>query len=157
MTDDSAVRRELIARIEQRRATIREYVRKFRPRGHRLANLSIVCSALAAAMVIGPAAGGDSFAGRVQSDLSLSSSSVVWRTLCLGALLVSVAAAILTSLNKSQDLSARVSAAESCSVDLEGLQNLLEFSDLSVDDGVKLYQHYLAKIPFVEDARVSSR
>ena len=71
--------------------------------------------------------------------------------LCLLALVVSVAAAVLTNIAKSQDDDARLSTAEAANAELEGLATLLQFGDLSVEDGVKLYQQYAVKIPFVED------
>ncbi|MGH3827478.1 MAG: hypothetical protein ACRDQX_09945, partial [Pseudonocardiaceae bacterium] len=77
--------------------------------------------------------------------------SIVWRVLCLGAVLVSAVAAISVSLYKSSDLAARVSAAESCNAGLEGLQELLEFGQLAVRDVVTLYSQLITKIPFVED------
>lgn len=40
---------------------------------------------------------------------------------------------------------------------LEGLATLLEFGTLSVEDGVKLYQQYVTKIPFVDDTRAAAR
>ena len=67
------------------------------------------------------------------------------------ALVVSVAAAVLTNIAKSQDADARLSTAEAVNAELEGLATLLHFGHLSLEDGVKLYQQYTAKIPFVED------
>jgi len=42
-------------------------------------------------------------------------------------------------------------------VELEGLSTLLEFGHLSVEDGVKLYQQYVTKIPFVDDVPAAAR
>jgi hypothetical protein len=46
---------------------------------------------------------------------------------------------------------------EAARTELEGLSTLLEFGHLSVEDGVKLYQQYITKIPFVDDAAVAAR
>jgi hypothetical protein len=159
MTDDGDLRLALAARIEARRVAVQAFLRENRPRIHRRANLAILLSALAAVFTAGPAAGGETFAGTVQQALGLSSDSSVWRTLCLAALLVSVGAAILTNLNKSQDVVAQLAAAEAANIEFEGLTTQLRFGHLSVDDAVKLYQQYSGKIPFVEDVplRVSGR
>jgi hypothetical protein len=85
MADDTEARQDLLGRIRSRRASINVFVRKVQSRSARLANLSIVSSALA------------------------------------GALVVSLVAAISTTMNKSQDSTARLSAAEACNTELEGL------------------------------------
>lgn len=155
MGDDGDVRLELIRRIEARRASINAFVRRVRPRSIRLANISIVSSAAAALFTAGPALGGVTFAEAVQRGFSLSDSPVVWRALCLLAMLVSLVAAISVHLNKSQDMAAQLSAAEACNAELEGLQTLVQFAQLSVHDAAELYQKYITKIPFVEEEPAS--
>ncbi|MDQ4103161.1 MAG: hypothetical protein M3186_05445 [Actinomycetota bacterium] len=151
MGDNVDVRLELIRRIEARRASINAFVRRVRPRSVRLANISIISSAVAAIFTAGPAFGGVPFTEAVQRGLSLSSSSIVWRALCLAATLVSLVAAISVHLNRSQEMTAQLSAAEACNTELEGLQALLEFAQLPVHDAVELYQKYITKIPFIEE------
>lgn len=151
MAEDDELRRDLLARIETRRAAVQTFLRDNRPRIRRRANLTIVLSSLAAAFTAGPAVGGESFTDSVQQNLNLSASSVVWRVLCLAALLVSVGAAVMTTLAKSQDADARLSTAEAVNAELEGLVSLLQFGHLAVEDGAKLYHQYTVKIPFVED------
>jgi hypothetical protein len=151
MADDDALRRDLLWRIEARRASIQAYLREHRPRTRRRATITIVLSSLAALFTAGPALGGEPFAESVQDTLGLVSDSTVWRSLCLLALLVSVGAAILTNLGKAQDDVARLSSAEAANTELEGLAGLMHFGHLSVADGVKLYQQYIVKIPFVDD------
>lgn len=150
MGDDVDVRAELIRRIEARRSSINAFLQRVRPRSNRLANISIISSAAAAVFTAGPALGGLSFAEAVQRGLSLPESSVVWRVLCLVAMLVSLVAAISVNLNKSQDVAAQLSAAEACDAELEGLQTLIEFAQLPVHDAAELYQKYITKIPFVQ-------
>jgi MFS family permease len=151
MADDDYLRRDLLWRIEARRAAVQAFLHHHRPRTRRRATMTIVLSSLAAVFTAGPAVGGETFAGAVQQAFRLSSDSYVWRVLCLGALLVSVAAAVLTNLGKSQDDVARLGTAEAANAELEGLTTLLQFGQLSVQDAVKLYQQYSVKIPFVED------
>jgi hypothetical protein len=151
MADDSDLRRDLVWRIEARRAAVQAFLRAHRPRTRRRANIIIICSSLSALFTAGPAFGGESFVDTVQDILDLRSDAYVWQFLCLFALLVSVAGAVLTNISKSQDDVNRLSMAEAANAELEGLSTLLQFGHLTVDDGVKLYQQYSVKIPFIEE------
>jgi hypothetical protein len=151
MADDDVLRRDLLWRIEARRASIQAYLREHRPRTRRRATVAIVLSSLAALFTAGPALGGEPFAQSVQDSLGLVSDSYVWRTLCMLALVVSLGAAILTNLGKANDDVARLSSAEAANTELEGLTGLLQFGHVSLEDGVKLYQQYIVKIPFVDE------
>jgi hypothetical protein len=151
MADDDALRRDLLWRIEARRASIQAYLREHRPRTRRRATITVVLSSLAALFTAGPALGGEPFAKSVQNSLGLASDSTVWRTLCFLTLLVSIASAILVNLGKASDEVARLSSAEAANTELEGLTGLLQYGRVSVEDGAKLYQQYSVKIPFVDD------
>jgi hypothetical protein len=154
MVEDSDARADLLQRIWSRRAGLQAYLQEERPRFRRRANLTIVLSTMAALSTAGPAVGGESFAGGIQRALGLGSDSYVWRVLCLLALVVSVGAALLTNLAKSQDHGSRLATAEAVDGELEGLSVLLQFGELPVQDAVKLYQQYTAKISFVPDIPV---
>jgi len=151
MAEDEFLRRDLLARIEARRAAVTAFLHQYRPRIRRRATITIVLSALAAAFTAGPALGGQTFADSVQSALNLQSDSFVWRTLCLLALIVSITAAVLTNVAKAQDETGRLGAAEAASAELEGLSTMVQFGRLPLEDAVKLYQQYSVKIPFIED------
>jgi hypothetical protein len=151
MAEDDELRRDLLWRIEARRSSVQAFLRDHRPRTRRRATITVVLSSLAAVFTAGPAFGGEGFAESLQGIFGLSSDTTVWRSLCLLAVLVSVSAAVLTNLGKSQDDAGRLSSAEAVNAELEGLTSLLQFGHLSVDDGVKLYQQYSVKIPFVDD------
>jgi hypothetical protein len=150
MADDGDLRRELLRRIEMRRADVQAFLRTQRPRTRRRSTLTIVLSSLAAVFTAGPAVGGETFAQGVQSGLGLPSDSAVWRVLCLLAMAVSVGAAVLTNMSRAQDDVGRLGTAEAANAELEGLASLLQFGRLGVEDGVKLYQQYSVKIPFVD-------
>ena len=156
MTEDSDLRRDLLARIEYRRAAVQAFLRANRPRIRRRANITIVLTSLAAAFTAGPAIGGETFSVAVQDSFGLASDSYVWRVLCLLALLVSVGAAVMTNIGKQQDDVARLSTAEAANAELEGLTTLLQYGQLPVQEGVKLYQQYSTKIPFVDDVPVGA-
>jgi type II secretory pathway pseudopilin PulG len=151
MVEDSDLRRDLLGRIDARRAGVQAFLRNQRPRTRRRSTVMLVLSSLAALFTAGPAVGGTTFAEGVQKVLNLPSDSYVWRVLCLLAMLVSVGAAVLTNISKSQDDVARLSTAEAANAELEGLTNLVQFGQLTVPDAVKLYQQYSVKIPFVDD------
>jgi hypothetical protein len=151
MAEDDVLRRDLLWRIEARRASIQAYLRSRRPRTRRLATITVVLSSLAALFTAGPALGGESFAQSVQNSLGLASDSYVWRTLCFLTLLVSIASAILVNLGKANDDVAKLSSAEAANTELEGLTGLLQYGHVSLEDGSKLYQQYIVKIPFVDD------
>jgi hypothetical protein len=151
MGDDVEARQELLRQIRARRTSINTYVQEKRPRGHRLANISIISSAIAAALTAGPAAGGTTFAEAVRKGLSLSHSSIVWQALCLAAATMSIVAVISANLSKSNDLTALIGAAEACNAELGGLGRLVQFSELPVKDAAAIFALLVAKIPGVEE------
>jgi len=151
MADDDALRRDLLWRIEGRRASIQNYLRAHRPRTRHRATITVVLSSLAALFTAGPALGGETFAQSVQNSLGLASDSTVWRTLCFLTLLVSIGSAVLVNLGKASDDVAKLASAEAANTELEGLTGLLQFGHVSLEDGAKLYQQYIVKIPFVDD------
>jgi len=148
---EQSIRQQLLKRIEHRRQTVLTYLRSARPRVRRLTNISVISSALAAALTAGPALGGPRFTAQVAGSLQLGSAEGVWRPLCLLAMIVSVTAAIFANLSRSKNAETRIINAEACCAELEGLLTLIEFGQMSVEDAVKLYQQYIAKIPFVPD------
>ncbi|MGO4384981.1 hypothetical protein [Specibacter sp. RAF43] len=152
MSEDPQARQELSAHIIQRRSSILAFLRDARPRRNRLINISIFGSALAAVLTVGPAVGGTRFTGAVQGIFSLHDDSIVWRVLCLAAVLLSLAAALATNLANSHAVAAQVTAAEACSAELDGLVSALAFGHLPTDNAVELYRQYVAKVSFIDDA-----
>ena len=142
---------DLLTRIGMRRFSIDDYLKQARPRGNRLVTVAVVSSAIAAVLTAGPAVGGESFTSGVASGLGLSNASLVWRGLCLLALLVSIVAAVTTNLARSQDTERKIAMAETANVELEGLQTAMEFGHTTVDDVVRQYHQCIAKIPWVQE------
>jgi len=147
MTDQTDWER-LQRRIEDRRRSVEAYLRRARPRAERLTYVAIVSSALAAALTAGPGLGGLKFTEGVAERLDVAPSSV-WQPLCLLAMVTSVVAAISANLSKSRNAEARIVSAEACNAELEGLQTLVEFQQVSLPEALKLYQQYVARVPFV--------
>ena len=152
MDESADTRQRLSDRIDQKQRAIRTYLGHERPRRNRLSNISIVGSALAAMLTAGPAVGGTGFTEAVQGVFRLEEDSVVWRFLCLAAVIFSVAAALATNFANSRALGEKVSAAESANAQLEGLQLSLNFGNLAVADALKLYQQAVAPVAFVDEA-----
>ncbi len=157
MADQTDLRQDLLRRVDARRAGIKAFLRERRPRIKRRVTTTLVLTSVSAALTAGPGFGGTDFAEAVESLFDLPTSSSVWRVLCILSTLVSVGAAVLTTIDKADDSAAQLSAVEAADAELEGLSTLLEFGHLSVEDGVKLYQQYVTKIPFVDDAPVAAR
>jgi MFS family permease len=151
MPDDPRVRDELLTQIENRRAGITAFLHEVRPRRNRLTNISIISSALAAALVAGPALGGTGFTDSVKQELSLTTGAMVWRPLCIAALIVSLVSVISANLSKTHDLTARIAAAEVCNTELEAVVTSLHYGHLSMEDALEQYHHILSKVPFVEE------
>jgi hypothetical protein len=149
------MRQQLIERITARRASIDAYLRENRPRSDRLANIAIVSGGIAAVLVSGPALGGEAFTSGAAEVLALNTNSVVWQVLCFLGMAASVVAAIATNLHKAQNLAGRISTAEACDAELEGLETMLEFKRMPTEQAVELYQGYVIRIPFVDELELA--
>lgn len=147
--DDTSSREGLLTTVRILEKRIASYVNEKRPVSTRLSTISIVSSSIAAALTIGPAAGGQTFAETVRHGLDLSQSQTVWRALCLAAAMVAVVAAISANLNKSNNLVGRIELVEGCSAELDVLRNRFELGKLSVGDALNRYEEIRAKIPFI--------
>lgn len=140
----------LLRRIKRRRKSVDAFLKGTRPRHVRLINICIVSSALACLFMSGPGIGGQAFVGDVKQAFALEADQV-WQPLCLLAALCSLVAAITANMSKSSNSEARIVSAEACASELEGLEALVEFRQVNLEQAVKLYQQYVAKIPFVAD------
>lgn len=150
MTDNDMAQK-LLERIKGRRASIYAYVHEMEPRGDRLTNMSVVCSALVTALTAGPALGGTQFTEAIQALIRLPDDAPVWRVLCLAAVILSIVAAISTNLYKSHDVASRLAKAQASGALLEGLETAIEFGQLSLQDATKLYQQYIAEVAFIPE------
>ena len=157
VSTDTGARGELLERIGARRASITAHVRDLEPRGARLTNLSIICSAIVTALTAGPALGGAQFTESSARLFSIPDDSLVWRLLCFAAMVLSLVAAIATNLYKSHDIATRLAKAEACSGALEGLEAFVEFGRLPLAEAVKQYQQAVAEVPFIHEEPSASR
>lgn len=151
MAGDVDVRQELLGRIRAHQESINRYVRKTQHRRDLVANISIVSSTIAAALVVGPVVGSVPFVETVQEGPGWKQDSSVWRLLFAASLAVYLVAATSAKLKKSEDLAVRISAAEACNAALERLRADVEFSKLSVKVAVGEYGQFVARALFVPE------
>ncbi|MGH3669491.1 MAG: hypothetical protein ACRDSH_02475 [Pseudonocardiaceae bacterium] len=149
--DVDARRRELLRRILKHQINIKNYVQKMRARRELVTNISVVSSAIAAALVIGPTVGGETFTAVVREGLGWEKDSSVWRLLCLASLIVYLVAAISARLNKSNDPTERINIAEACDAALETLRADVEFGKLSVRSAVGEYGQIIARALYIPE------
>ena len=149
MDDSPETRQRLSDRIEEKQSALRSYLERLRPRRHKLTEFSVVGSVLAAVLTAGPAFGGTGFTASVQGMFSLDDASVVWRVLCLGAVILSVGAGLATNVANSQAMAEKVTAAETAIAQLEGLQLSLGFGHIAIDEAAMLYKQYASHVSFV--------
>ena len=150
--NQAEARQKLTDLIAAQQTAIRTYLRRERPRRDRLASLAVWGSVLAASLTAGPAIGGTRFTAAVQGVFSLHESSIVWQILCLSAVILSGTAALATNLASSHAVATKVTAAETCDAQLRGLQMAMNLGYLDPEDAAKLFQQYIAQIPFIENA-----
>ncbi len=148
---EGELQQKLIERIQARRTHITAYVNELESHDTRLTTVSIVASAIAAAVTAGPALGGTNFTESVQKLLSLLDDSPVWRLLCLTATLVSIVAAVSTNLYRAHDTASRLAKAQAAGRMLAVLEAGVEFGQFPVDQAAKLYQQYVAEIAFIPE------
>ena len=153
---DQANWQRLLRRIKDRRRTVDSYLRSARPRAARLTYVAVVSSAVAAALTAGPGFGGEKFVAAA-SNLVGGDPSDVWQPICLVTAIVSIIAAISANLSRAKKTEARIIHAEACNAELEGLQTLVEFQQIPLEDAVKLYGQYIARIPFVPETTPSKK
>ena len=151
MNEDADARQELLERMRARRVGISRFVHDLNARGARLTNVSIVCSAVVTVLTAGPALGGTRFTDATSDVLNLPDNSLVWRGLCLLAMVLSIVVAVATNMYKSHDVAARLAKAEATNVALEGLETLVEFGQVLTADAVRQYQQLIADVPFIPD------
>ena len=147
MSESSDPKSALLRRISEKRSEIDAFLSKAQPRNKRLVNISIICSAVAAAMTAGPAFGGQGLTAWLSDSLGLT--SPVWQLLCLGATACSVAATIATNMAKSHEVASRVLRAQTSDAKLEGLETLVEMDQIELGKASTLYAEYLPEIPFI--------
>ena len=149
VSPDVEQQRKLLERIRSKHEQVSAYVNQNERRLSRMSNITIIASSVTAALMIGPGVGGEKFTAQMARLLSVADDSLVWRALCLAALLISVGIAILNRMNQSPDASMRLAQARLCQARLEGLETAVEVGTTSIADGLKQYQQYVNDVPFI--------
>jgi hypothetical protein len=148
MSETTDLQSKLLETVKTRHSSAASYARALEMRANRLSNTSIICTAVTAVLTAGPALGRENFSTFVSGVLK-TSDSAVWGTLCLLAMVLSVAAAVANNMIRSQDAATRLAKAQSASLLLEKLAISIEYNQIQPDEAAKLYQQYLAEIPFI--------
>lgn len=115
----------------------------------RLTTISIVSSAIAAALTAGPAFGGRSFADTVQQGLDLDQSSTVWQWLCFGAVVVSVTAGITTELVSKRNVAEHLTEAHEARALLSRLERRLRRGEVTPAAAMTEFEDVVDGIPFI--------
>ena len=111
---------DLLITIRDLRERTDAYLRSACSRRRLLINVTLIAGALATMLTAAPAFGGKSFAGWLTGVFGLSAPA--WQLLCAGAAVCSLATTIATQLQKSHNLDAHVSAAQTVRAQLETLE-----------------------------------
>lgn len=147
MSTKKNAKKALLQKITAKRGIIQAFLSKENPRSKRYISITIICSAIAAALTAGPAFGGKTFTAWFTDIFGLNSPT--WQLLCLGATGFSVAAVIATNLSKSHDVASKIQRAQTADAKLEGLETLIEMDHIDAEKASSLYVQYLNDIPFL--------
>jgi hypothetical protein len=144
----------LLRKLHDKRRRIAAFVGKLEPRGARLTNLGIICSAAAAALTAAPAIGGI----RLTDALGAAGpDSPSWRVLCGAATLFSLIATIATNLFKSHDIASRLARAQACDAKLEGIEVLAELKQVSLKEATARYEKCIPDVSFISPEQEPKR
>lgn len=147
MSNNNKDAEALLAKIRAKRKLLADYLIKNEPRQSRLITVSIISGAVAAALTAGPGIGGDGFVDSMKSIVSFG--IPIWQVLCLIASLFSIAAVVINGMLKSNDMTTKINSARNCDAKLEGLETMLELTQVSVEQAAPVYTQYLTEIPHV--------
>lgn len=140
-------RNRLLDRIHEKKRDLKSYLKKYEPRSNRLTLMSIVGTGLAALLTAGPAVGGASFTAALTQALGLTSPS--WRILCAGATVFSFLATTALSIQKVQDLTNKVSKAQSAHAQLEALETFMDTTEIPVTNATEQYAQIIRDVPYL--------
>ncbi|NOX42300.1 MAG: hypothetical protein GXP19_00980 [Gammaproteobacteria bacterium] len=134
----------LLTKIKTKRQELTDYLTKYKPRHSRLINSSITFGALTAALTMGPGVGGNEFINTISNVVSFG--IPVWQLLCVVAAILSIATVIVNGMLKSQNLTSKITSAQSCVSKLEGLETLLELRQMDIKQAAPLYTQYISEV-----------
>ncbi|WPP53463.1 hypothetical protein [Catalinimonas niigatensis] len=137
----------LLTKIRDKRKALAEYLAKNEPWNARLINTSIIASAVAAALTVGPGVGGEDFVDTAKNVMSFG--IPVWQLLCLSASILSVAAVIVNGMMKSHSLSTKLEKTRACDAKLEGLETMLELEQVDIQQAAQIYTQCLTEVAHI--------
>ena len=151
MNAPDELKQKLLDRIKSKRATITTYASTLEKRGNRLTNVGLVCTTVTSVLTAGPAFGGTTFTSTTSDILGLPNASLVWRFLCLAAVILSLIAALANNANKPSENASKLIKAQATGVLMEKLEMALEFDHVTPEAAAKQFQDYLLEVTFIHD------
>jgi len=148
------IQQSFLKRLRNRRRTINSFIKHLEPKGVRLTNINIICSAVATLLTAGPAIGGKTLFDTIGVSPEDPAS---FRLIFAGAALFSLVSVIAANLYKSHDIAANLNKARACDAKLEGLETLLELRKIALDDAATQYIQVLPEISFIGDKSIILR
>jgi hypothetical protein len=145
MSNATADKDRLLAKIRAKRHDLAGYLDKTEPRHSAMLMASIVAAALSAALTAGPGVGGEAFIDSASGVVSLG--FPVWQVLCAAASVLSVIAVVSNGLLKSYDLTTKIASARTCDAKLEGIETMLELEQTDLKQATRAYTQCLAEMP----------
>jgi hypothetical protein len=138
---------DLSVLMQGTRAEVTAYLAKARARQRRLLNVALVAGALATAFAAVPALGGKPLSDFLDEKLGLSAPA--WQVLCILAAICSLATAIVTQMQKSQNLEENLARAETVRARLEILNIGLITGNLTREQAANEYGECLKLATFL--------
>jgi hypothetical protein len=133
--------------IDRTRGEVTVYLAKARARQRHMLNLAIVAGALATALAATPALGGKPLSDWLDEAFGLSSPA--WQILCTFAAICSLVAAVVTQMQKSQNIEQTVARAETVRARLESLNVGLITGNLTREQAANEYGECLKLATFL--------
>jgi hypothetical protein len=140
-------REKLRQRIREKKRQIEAFLARTEHRSNRLTIVGIVCAGLAGLITAGPAAGGPPLTQALTEVLGTTTPS--WRLLCAAATVLSFLATTALAIHKIQDLPNRVAKAQAAYSRLEGLETLLDTTEIGTAKAAEQYTQVVHDLSFV--------
>jgi len=137
-----------LKRIKNRRRSIKLFVKNLQPKGARLTNFNIICSAIATILTAAPVIGGKTLLDVFGAS---NSNSLNWRIFFAVASVFSLMSTIAANVYKSHDMASRLAKAQTCDAKLEGLEALLEAQQIDLKNAATQYTQLISDISFISD------
>jgi len=135
-----------LAILRAKRAAVAHAGKRLRRRDGALTLVSVIASAVAAALTAGPALGGPALTRALGSA---GPDTPSWRILCGVASICSLLAAVAASLHRQQEVSTRLARCQTGAARLEALELRVALKQSALAEATGEYGRIIAELPFV--------